>query len=33
LPGLANAPLHSFVDRTPAAGAAKHAQMIRNAFV
>jgi transposase len=33
LPGLANAPLHSFVDRTPAAWAAKHPQIIRNAFV
>jgi hypothetical protein len=33
LPGLANAPLHSFVERTPAAWAAKHPKIIRNAFV
>jgi transposase len=33
LPGLANAPLQSFADRAPAAWAAKHPQMIRNAFV
>ena len=33
LPGLANAPLQSFADRTPAAWAAKHPQMLRHAFV
>jgi transposase len=33
LPGLANAPLHSFADRTPAAWVVKHPPMIRNAFV
>jgi transposase len=31
-PGLANAPLQSFADRTPAAWAAKHPHMIRHAF-
>jgi transposase len=33
LPGLANAPLHSFADRTPAAWAAKHPQKTRHALV
>ena len=33
LPGLANAPLQSFADRTPAAWAANHPQMIRHALV
>ena len=33
LPGLANAPLQSFADRTPAAWAAKHPQMLRHALV
>ena len=33
LPGLANAPLQSFADRTPAPWAAKHPQMIRHALV
>ena len=33
LPGLANAPLQSVADRTPAAWAAKHPQMIRHALV
>jgi transposase len=33
LPGLANAPLQRIADLTPAAWAAEHPQMIRNAFV
>jgi len=33
LPGLANAPLHSFVDRTPAAWAPKHPDTVRHALV
>jgi transposase len=33
LPGLANAPLHSFADRTPAAWAAKYPDTVRHALV